>query len=82
MNVNEMIEALTDLQSQGKGDVEVKFSYNYGDHWRTTVAPSVDAVNLGRVVHSAYHDMDKVVDTDDESEAEDDPAGREVVIIA
>ena len=33
-------------------DAEVHFQYNYGDHWRTQVAPTVDSVELGLVKYS------------------------------
>jgi hypothetical protein len=46
-------------------DAEVHFTYNYGDHWRTTVAPKVRRVEEGRVTYSEYHRMPKVVDEDD-----------------
>ena len=65
-------------------DAEVHFQYNYGDHWRTQVAPTVDEVSVGYVVHSAYHNMDKVVDEDDfdyDEEGEPVVEGNEVVIL-
>jgi len=46
-------------------NAEVHFAYNYGDHWRTQVAPSVDEVSEGVVEFSSYHSMDKVVDDED-----------------
>ena len=46
-------------------NAEVHFAYNYGDHWRTQVAPTVDSVEEGLVKHSAYHSMDRVVDDED-----------------
>jgi hypothetical protein len=81
MKVAELIELLQ-MEDQ---DAEVHFSYNYGDHWRTQVAPTVDSVMTGRVVHSAYHSMDKVVDEEDFDYDEDtgEPVveGKEVVIL-
>ena len=46
-------------------DAEVHFSYNYGDHWHTTVAPTVDSVEKGVVEYSDYHQMDKIVEDED-----------------
>lgn len=51
-------------------DMEVHFAYNYGDHWRTQVAPTVDSVEELCVEHSAYHSMDKIVDDDDSYDEE------------
>jgi ABC-type metal ion transport system substrate-binding protein len=46
-------------------DAEVHFAYNYGDHWRTEVAPAVSNVTVGIVEFSDYHRMDKLVDDED-----------------
>ena len=81
MQVKELIELL----QQEDQEAEVHFSYNYGDHWRTQVAPTVDSVMVGRVVHSAYHSMDKVVDEEDfdcdEETGEPVVEGRQVVVL-
>jgi hypothetical protein len=61
MKVKELIEMLQDMQQ----DAEVHFSYNYGDHWRTQVAPTVDRVDMTVVEYSSYHSMDKLVDHED-----------------
>ncbi len=74
MKVSELID---ELQLQDK-DAEVHFSYNYGDHWRTTVAPKVENVELARVVYSEYHSMPRVVDEDDNRFEK----GEEVVVIS
>lgn len=82
MKVAELIEM---LQSENP-DAEVHFSYNYGDHWRTQVAPTVDRVNEQVVTHSAYHSMDKVVE--DEEDCYDEDTGdyakgvRRVVVLS
>ncbi len=70
MKVQDLIELL-----QGENpEAEVHFSYNYGDHWRTQVAPRVDSVEVGFVQYSDYHRMPKVYepdyDEDDETEAD------------
>jgi hypothetical protein len=81
MNVRDLIECLEGMDPE----LEVHFQYNYGDHWRTQVAPTVDSVMTGRVVHSAYHSMDKVVDEEDfdydEETGEPVIEGKEVVLI-
>jgi hypothetical protein len=61
MNVAQLIEQLQYLPQ----DADVHFSYNYGDHWRTTVAPKVSQVFEGVVERSDYHQMDKLVDDED-----------------
>jgi len=61
MIVAELIEQLKYMDQ----DAEVHFQYNYGDHWRTQVAPTVDSVEEGAVKYSDYHRMDKVVDEED-----------------
>jgi hypothetical protein len=60
MKVHELIELLQDQNP----DLEVHFSYNYGDYWRTEVAPVVDTVDVAMIVHSDYHEMDRVIDDD------------------
>ena len=61
MQVFQLIERLMDLDP----NAEVHFSYNYGDHWRTEVAPVVREVSEGVVEFSEYHRMDKMVDDED-----------------
>ena len=61
MQVKDLIEQLRSMNPEA----EVHFSYNYGDHWRTEVAPTVDAVTEGVVKYSDYHRMDKLMDEDD-----------------
>ena len=61
MKVSELIEQLGYMDK----DAEVHFAYNYGDHWRTEVAPKASRVNEGVVVFSEYHRMDKMVDDED-----------------
>jgi hypothetical protein len=62
MKVSKLIELLQDQNP----DAEVHFSYNYGDHWRTEVAPGVESVKSGMVEYSDYHLMDTVVDNEDD----------------
>lgn len=62
MTVEELIAELQMMDP----NAEVHFAYNYGDHWRTQVAPKVDSVELGNVKYSDYHRMPKVVEYDDD----------------
>jgi len=73
MQVKELIEMLQGMDQ----DAEVHFAYNYGDHWRTEVAPKVDRVDEGAVVYSDYHCMDKMVEPDDSDF--DEETGEEIV---
>jgi hypothetical protein len=81
MLVKELIESLKYMDQ----DAEVHFSYNYGDHWRTEIAPKVSQVTEGVVEYSDYHRMDKLVT--DEDECYDEETGdykvdvRKVVVI-
>ena len=76
MRVAELIELLQDENP----DAEVHFTYNYGDHWRTQVAPTVDSVEVGRVKFSDYHRMHKVAEWDYD-EDEPDAEATEVVLL-
>lgn len=58
MKVYELLRELQDFDL----DAEVHFSYNYGDHWKTTVAPKAHHVELLPVVYSNYHSMPMVID--------------------
>ena len=79
MNVRRLIEQLQFMNP----DAEVHFSYNYGDHWRTEVAPKVGRVFGGAVQYSEYHRMDKLVDEEEmfEEEGVYNEAVRRVVVI-
>jgi tRNA/tmRNA/rRNA uracil-C5-methylase (TrmA/RlmC/RlmD family) len=61
MQVKDLIEQLQGMNPEA----EVHYAYNYGDHWRTEVAPRVDRVDEGVVEFSEYHRMDKMVDSED-----------------
>jgi hypothetical protein len=81
MLVKDLIESLKYMDQ----DAEVHFAYNYGDHWRTEVAPKVSQVTEGVVEYSEYHRMDKLVT--DEEDCYDEDTGdyktdvRKVVVI-
>jgi hypothetical protein len=72
MLVKELIESLKYMDQ----DADVHFAYNYGDHWRTEVAPKVGRVDEGAVVYSEYHRMDKMLEEEYDIEFDDD--GNEV----
>jgi hypothetical protein len=74
MKVAELIEMLQNYPA----DMEVHTAYGYGDYWRTTVAPKVTGVFEGAVVRSDYHQMDKLVELDDD---EMDSDARTVLIL-
>jgi len=81
MKVRELIESLGYMNP----DAEVHFSYNYGDHWRTEVAPKVSQVDEGLVAYSEYHRMDKIVEEED-ADMDEEPGNpdenvRRVVVI-
>ena len=80
MKVSQLIEQLGYMDK----DAEVHFSYNYGDHWRTQVAPKVSEVFEGAVQYSDYHRMDKMVENEDDMYEEDGDYNenvRKVVVI-
>jgi hypothetical protein len=68
MTVSDLIEMLRDFDE----DAEVHIAYDYGDHWRTRVAPAATEVEEERVTFSDYHRMDKVAGF----------TGRKVVVIS
>jgi hypothetical protein len=66
-----LVKELIEILSRYEQEAEVHFSYNYGDHWRTEVAPAVCQVTDGVVEYSDYHRMDKLVTDEDECYDED-----------
>jgi hypothetical protein len=89
--VNQLIARLQELADCGQGELDVMFSYNYGDHWRTQVAVDVNAwPETAFVEHSSYHSMDKVIDNAADADPEDQElneqgeviqAGRQVIML-
>ena len=75
MTVKELITA---LQNEDP-DAQVHIAYNYGDHWRTTVAPKARCVEECAVVYSEYHSMPKIVERDDEED--ENPERPEMVVV-
>ena len=79
MKVQELIERL----KYADPEAEVHFSYNYGDHWRTIVAPAVTEVEDGKVTYSDYHQMDQLVsDNEEDDNIESDDTDRRVVVLS
>lgn len=72
MTVRELIDRLGDFDP----DAEVHVGHNYGDHWDTTVAPTIEDVEEVEVIHSAYHGMPKVASRDEDDET------RQVVVVS
>jgi hypothetical protein len=83
MNVQELHDRMAELIAGGHAQVEVKFAYNYGDYWRTSVAASIDQIGEGTVTYSDYHSMDKVLDDDRDNDEATRPhdGGRTVIIL-
>jgi len=83
MTVQELMEQLGYMDP----DAEVHFAYNYGDHWRTEVAPKISRVSEGIVEFSEYHRMDKLVVVEEDYDEYDEDTGetrtqvRRVVVI-
>jgi hypothetical protein len=77
MKVKDLIEQLGYMDQEA----DVHFSYCYGDHWRTQVAPSVDSVEEGLVKYSDYHSMDKMMDESEMYEDEGDFEGTRRVVV-
>jgi len=77
MKVKDLIEQLGYMDQEA----EVHFAYNYGDHWRTQVAPEVDTVEESLVKYSEYHRMDKLMDENDMYEEEGDYEGTRRVVV-
>jgi hypothetical protein len=77
MKVRELIAALSRLDPEA----DVHIAYNYGDHWRTQVAPAIRRVGEADVRHSAYHSMPALVD-DDDDEGEPRDGDRCVVVMS
>jgi len=73
MQVKELIEMLQDMNPES----DVHFAYNYGDHWRTEVAPKLSRVDVGAVVYSDYHRMDKLMEEQYDVEF-DEETGEEI----
>lgn len=81
MKVSQLIALLKDADQ----DADVHFSYCYGDHWRTEVAPKLSNVSEGIVEYSDYHRMDKIADDEDcydEDTGDYKESVRRVVVLA
>lgn len=70
MTLSDLIQELEDIRDGGMDeDIEVVFSYNYGDHWNSVVAANVTSIDEGIVKYSDYHRMFKV--EEDEVDVQD-----------
>ncbi len=65
MQVKELMALLSDMDPEAR----VHFAYNFGDYWRTVVAPEITLVDEGLVRHSGYHNMPRVVHDDDTADS-------------
>lgn len=61
-----LVRELRELLADEDQEAEVRFAYNYGDHWRTKVAAKIRRVEELPIKYSDYHSMDKVVDDEDD----------------
>jgi len=69
LTIYELEELIAEAKNAGAtGDTPVHISYNYGDHWRTQVAPSASQAYMLNVERSEYHRMDKLTEDDGEEE--------------
>jgi len=66
MKVAELIEELENMDDK---EMEVMFSYDYGDYWHTKVAKEVETVDGLEVEYSDYHSMYKIAKEPDEDNA-------------
>ena len=76
MTVTELIKQLQILENGGSGNLEVMYSYNYGDYWHTQVAERVSEPEGQAVTWSDYHSMFKAVDRDEDDNFEETPGPR------
>jgi len=77
----ELIESLQGYDD----DEEVYFTYNYGDHWHTTVAHSIETVDMGNIQWSLYHRMNMVIDNsndEENTETSNDPNSKKVILLS
>jgi len=74
MKVRELIKEL----KQFDPEMEVVKSYDYGDHWNTTVCPDIDYPEEQEIKYSVYHGMNMLVDSEHE---DDDERRTEMVVV-
>lgn len=77
MTVKELMALLEDQDP----DTPVHFTYNYGDHRRTQVAPEVRRVEEGNVQHDSYTDLPAVTEDYPGEEHEDGVSGKKYPIV-
>jgi hypothetical protein len=76
MTVEELIEELQNFEP----DTPVHFSYNYGDYWKTVVAPETRTVEELPIVYSDYHSMPKLAEDSEDTRETSDKVNFVVVI--
>ena len=64
MKVRDLVKRLHEFDE----DMDVHFSYDYGDHARTEVAPKIRRVEELGIKYSSYHDMDRVAYEDEKED--------------
>ncbi len=69
MTVGELINELQNLPD----DMEVRFTYDYGDHCHSIIAGKINEIKISNIKYSDYHTQDIVCDEDED--------GKEVVIL-
>jgi hypothetical protein len=72
MTVSELISLL----QQENPDADVHYAHGSGDHWRTTLCPTVDKVDEGFITFTDYHRTFKLIEDQDEDDV------RTVVVIS
>ena len=78
MKISELIAELECYDE----DAEVHMAYGAGDYWRSTLAPKIHSMSNGTVQYTTYHQGDKLVDSDEIEDSEDEEFPvRKVVII-
>lgn len=60
------VKTLREMLAQFDDAAEVKFAYDFGDYWRTTVARTINCVDERAVEYSDYHRMHKVLNDDED----------------
>lgn len=60
-------------------DLPVHHAYPAGDHWRTTLAPTVDKVEDAKVGHSPYHGSDFLIGEDEDGDTDNE---RRVIVLS
>jgi len=76
LTVQELIDMLQEIDDKS---LPVVFSYNYGDHWHTTVLGEIGQVQEETCKWSDYHSMFSLPERDSE---DDDEADIPVIVLS